>query len=108
MRKGDPRSPQIYTGRRRIGNTDSSKLVRHAGWKFRLLVITADYNVNGDCRSETSIHLDGHCRRACDYVFPSPGAEFGGDGNFFSRAKISERRFFRKNVPFSRPKIQHQ
>jgi len=33
-------------------------LVRHAGWKFRLLVITADYCVDGDSRSETSIHVD--------------------------------------------------
>src|SRR6218665_603991 len=36
---------------------------------FRLLVITADYCVDGDSRSETSIHLDVYCRRASDYVF---------------------------------------
>src|SRR6218665_3423420 len=44
-------------------------LVRHAGWQFRLLVITADYCVDGDSRSETSIHLDVYCRRASAYVF---------------------------------------
>src|SRR6218665_3920754 len=44
-------------------------LVRHAGWQFRLLVITADYCVDGDSRSETSIHLDVYCRHASDYVF---------------------------------------
>src|SRR6218665_754106 len=29
----------------------------------------ADYCVDGDSRSETSIHLDVYCRRASDYVF---------------------------------------
>src|SRR6218665_219603 len=29
----------------------------------------ADYCVDGDSRSETSIHLDVRCRRACYYVF---------------------------------------
>jgi len=44
-------------------------LGRHAGWRFRLLVITADYCVNGDSHSETSIHLDVCCRRAFDYCY---------------------------------------
>ena len=44
-------------------------LVRHAGWRFCLLVITADYCFDGDSRSETSIHLDVRCRCACDFGF---------------------------------------